>query len=85
MIADKKLRAEYKDFLSHYPQAEEFMQRGTIELDHASLNKGVKQIRSVIKLDKNFHIYIHGDRSKIKHGIDENGEKYYQLFYEDEA
>jgi hypothetical protein len=41
--------------------------------------------KSVLKLDKNFHIYIHGDRNKIEHGVDESGRKFYKIFYEQET
>ena len=41
--------------------------------------------KSVIKLDKNFHIYVHGNRDMIKKGYDEDsGMKFYQLFYNEE-
>ena len=41
--------------------------------------------RDVIKLDKNFHIYVHGDNQYIKKGYDEvTGTHYYQLFFKEE-
>jgi len=44
-----------------------------------------KYFRSVIKLDKNFHLYVHGDRSMIERGVDEDGRKYYKLYYDSES
>ncbi len=41
--------------------------------------------KSVLKLDKNFHIYIHGNRDLIERGMDENGRKYYKIFYTEES
>ncbi|MDA0194185.1 MAG: nucleoid-associated protein [Bacteroidetes bacterium] len=42
--------------------------------------------RSVIKLDKNFHIYVHGSRERIVKGFDENRNMhFYQVFFEDES
>jgi translation initiation factor 2A len=41
--------------------------------------------RRVKELDKNFHIYIHGDRTKIEQGVDENGRKFYKIYYDQEA
>lgn len=41
--------------------------------------------KGVLKLAKNFHIYIHGDRNKIEQGVDEKGRKYYKIYYEQEA
>lgn len=49
------------------------------------VKKKSRYLRSVIKLDKNFHIYIHGKRERVKKGVDpETGLNYYQLFYEQE-
>ena len=41
---------------------------------------------SVLKLDKNFHVYIHGKREYIEKGFDEEkGMHFYQLFFEEES
>lgn len=44
-----------------------------------------KVFKSVIKLDKNFHVYVHGDHKKIVKGEDEDGRKYYKLYYDQES
>lgn len=54
------------------------------EVSQEALKKKERTFKSVLKLDKNFHIYIHGDRSKIEKGVDENGRKFYKVFYEEE-
>ncbi len=36
--------------------------------------------KSVLKLDKNFHNYIHRDRNKIEQAVDEKGRKYYNIY-----
>lgn len=43
-----------------------------------------KVFKSVLKLDKNFHVYIHGNRNMIERGTDGDGRKYYKLYYEEE-
>ncbi|MCO5230555.1 MAG: nucleoid-associated protein [Chitinophagales bacterium] len=55
------------------------------EISNPAVKKQAKDFKSILKLDKNFHIYIHGDRSLIERGIDENGKKYYKLYFKDEA
>ena len=40
--------------------------------------------KSVIKLDKNFHIYVHGSRQLIEQGEDEHG-KFYKLYFNEES
>lgn len=49
-----------------------------------AVKKQARVFKSVLKLDKNFHIYIHGDRNKIEQGVDESGRKYYKIYYEQE-
>ncbi len=53
-------------------------------LSKKAVKKTAKDFKSVLKLDKNFHVYIHGDRTMIERGTDEDGRKYYKLYYEQE-
>jgi len=39
----------------------------------------------VLKLDKNFHIYIHGNKELIERGTDPDGRKYYKIYFEQES
>lgn len=56
----------------------------TISVDAAKQAK--KIFKSVIKLDKNFHIYIHGGRDRVEKGFDhEKGLNYYTLFFDAEG
>lgn len=69
---------------------DDFSKRNDVELpDSFGISDGaVKQqsrsYKSVIKLDKNFHIYVHGDRQLIEQGEDEKG-KYYKVYYNQES
>jgi len=49
-----------------------------------ALKNKSKIFKSVLKLDKNFHVYIHGDRDKIERGQDEYGRKFYKIYYDKE-
>jgi hypothetical protein len=53
-------------------------------ISDGAVKKQARIFKSVIKLDKNFHIYIHGNRNMIEQGVDENGRKYYKIFYQEE-
>lgn len=50
-----------------------------------SVKKQARIFKSVLKLDKNFHVYIHGNRELIERGVDSDGRKYYKIYYENEA
>ncbi len=55
------------------------------EISEDCIKKQAKQFKSVIKLDKNFHLYIHGDSKFIEQGVDETtGLKFYKLLYKEE-
>lgn len=51
----------------------------------AAVKKSNRFFKSVIKLDKNFHVYVHGDRNMIRRGVDDTGRKYYMLFFDEES
>ncbi|MDR0560467.1 MAG: nucleoid-associated protein [Prevotellaceae bacterium] len=55
----------------------------TFEIEPQAVKQQAKILKSVLKLDKNFHIYIHGDRSMIERG-EEAGKKFYKIFYDKE-
>lgn len=52
----------------------------------AAVKKMAASYKSVLKLDKNFHIYIHGKRDYIERGYDEDrGLNYYKIYFEQEG
>lgn len=56
----------------------------TISIDAAKQAK--KIFKSVIKLDKNFHLYIHGGRDRVEKGFDhDKGLNFYKLFFDAEG
>lgn len=50
-----------------------------------SVKKQARIFKSVLKLDKNFHVYIHGNRELIERGVDSDGRKYYKIYYDKES
>lgn len=56
------------------------------EISPNALRGAKRYLRSVLKLDKNFHVYIHGQREYIERGYDEERNlNYYKLFYSEES
>jgi len=71
---------------------EDFAQANPLALEDefAISNSAVKRqsriFKSVLKLDKNFHVYIHGDNQMIERGYDEDKRmNFYKLFFKDES
>lgn len=54
------------------------------DISTPAIKKNARYFKSVIKLDKNFHIYVHGNPELIERGVDENGRKYYKVFFNEE-
>lgn len=55
----------------------------SFDISNSAVKKQTRAFKSVIKLDKNFHIYIHGDNNLIERGEDEKG-KFYKVYFKEE-
>ena len=74
--------AWYKE---EFQQANDMVVPDSFGISDSAIKKQSRNFKSVIKLDKNFHVYVHGDTKRIKKGVDpETGLNYYQLFFEEE-
>jgi hypothetical protein len=55
------------------------------QISESAVKQQSRFMKSVIKLDKNFHIYIHGERQMVEKGYDEVKHlNYYKLFFKEE-
>jgi hypothetical protein len=55
------------------------------EVSQTAVKKNHKYMRSVVKLDKNFHVYIHSKHEFVEKGYDEaRGMKFYKLYFVNE-
>jgi hypothetical protein len=56
------------------------------DISKPSVKKQMRAFKSVIKLDKNFHIYIHGNKDLIEQGYDaKSGKKFYKIYFDQET
>ncbi len=54
-------------------------------ISNQAVKKAQSTYKSVLKLDKNFHIYVHGKREYIEKGYDEEkGLNYYKVYFKEE-
>ncbi len=57
----------------------------SFDISKSAVKSEKKYFKSVLKLDKNFHVYVHGRREYIEKGFDpQKGMNYYKLFFEQE-
>lgn len=74
----------FRKFDAAYREEHDVEVEGNFDISVQAVKKQSRIFKSVLKLDKNFHIYIHGDRALIEQGIDPDGRKFYKIFYQHE-
>jgi len=75
---------KFNQFKSKYQKEYELEIADNFVISENAVKKQTRILKSVIKLDKNFDIYIHGDRNLIEQGHDEKG-KFYKVYYQEES
>ena len=53
-------------------------------ISDVAVKKEAGIFKSVVKLDKNFSIYIHGKREMVEKGVEHDGRKFYKFYYNEE-
>lgn len=75
----------FNNYKEDYKAENEIALEESFDISEQAVKKQSRDFKSVIKLDKNFHIYIHGNRQNIVKGYDEaTGRNFYQIFYNEE-
>jgi hypothetical protein len=86
VIGNPKAIESFKTFKSQYEQEFESPIADTFEISTNAVKKQARVYKSVLKLDKNFHIYIHGDNKLIEKGFDDDkAMNYYKVYFKEEA
>lgn len=84
VFGDSNVINSFRKFDQNFRQENEIELADNFEISAQAVKKQARVFKSVLKLDKNFHIYIHGNRELIEQGIDEKGRKFYKIYYEEE-
>jgi hypothetical protein len=85
VFKDSKMIKSFRKFDESYCNENDIDFEDSFEISTSAVKEGIKSFKSVLKLDKNFHIYIHGDVELIKQGVEKDGRKFYKIYYEREA
>jgi len=73
---------EFKDF---YKENNEVPLPDEFNIEPTAVKKERSRFKHVLKLDKNFHVYIHGPRRYVEKGYDnEKRMNYYKLYFDSE-
>lgn len=84
VFQDQEVIRSFRNFDEGYRRENEVEVADSFEISAQAVKKQARIFKSVIKLDKNFHIYIHGNRQLIEQGVDADGRKYYKIYFEEE-
>lgn len=72
----------FQDFDGKYREKNGIELDDHFEINGQAVKKQAKMFKNVLKLDKNFHVYIHGNRDLIQQGVESDGRKFYKIYFE---
>jgi len=82
---NKEIIKSFQNFDETYRESHDIELGDSFEISAQAVKKQARVFKSVLKLDKNFHIYIHGNRELIEQGVEKDGRKYYKIYFEQEV
>ncbi len=86
VLATPDVVEAFKQFKEFYEDQNNVSLNEEFKISPDIVKKENKNFKSVLKLDKNFHVYVHGNRRFIEKGFDQSkGLHYYKLFFECES
>ncbi len=84
VFAQPEVIDSFNKYKENYEQDRDLEIADSFTISESAVKKQARAFKSVIKLDKNFHIYVHGNRNLIEQGEDEKG-KFYKVYYQEES
>jgi 37-kD nucleoid-associated bacterial protein len=83
---DPSIIKSFRKFGSDYLDKNNIDIADSFEISDSAVKKQARLYKSVLKLDKNFHIYIHGNTDLIEQGYDNRtGKKFYKIYFDQET
>lgn len=84
VIEQPEVIEKFNNYRSHFESESGRQIEDGFDISATAVKQNRKVFKSVIKLDKNFHIYVHGNSNMIERGADEDGRKYYKVYFDEE-
>ncbi len=85
VFQDAGIIKSFRNFDDNYRQENEIELTDNFDISLQAVKKQARVFKSVLKLDKNFHIYIHGNRELIEQGVEKDGRKFYKIYFNEES
>lgn len=84
VLGDESVIESFRDYGRNFGGEQTVIDN--FEISAQAVKRQARVFKSVIKLDKNFHIYVHGNRELIEKGFDDlAGKNFYKLYFEKES
>jgi len=81
----QEVMSSFNNFSERYKQDHDLELMDNFSIVPEVVKRQARVFKNVLKLDKNFHIYIHGQRDLIEKGYDnEKGMSFYKVFFNEE-
>lgn len=85
VIGSPDVIEHFDDFKVDFEETNSIQPIVELEVDNEALKKSKKYVKSIIKLDKNFHIYVHSKPENLEKGYDnEKQMSFYKVYFERE-
>ncbi|WP_432714141.1 nucleoid-associated protein [Pedobacter sp.] len=85
VIANADGIESFKNFKKSYEDEFDTTIADSFDISEAAVKKQSRAFKSIIKLDKNFHIYIHGNKDLIEKGFDDDKSmNFYKVYFKEE-
>lgn len=86
VISNPAVEEEFSKYANDISEDIEYKAPENFTISENAVKDSKKYFRAVIKLDKNFHIYVHSKPEYIERGYDELRKlKFYKLYYDSES
>lgn len=86
VIQEPHIIQSFARFKEEYEERNEFQLGSGFGISDSAVKSQSRIFKSVIKLDRNFHVYVHGNKDFVEKGYDEDrGLNYYKLYYREES
>lgn len=84
VIGNSEIIERFNQYSSSFQKDYDIEITDNFSISDSAVKKQNRLIKKVIKLDKNFDIYIHGNSELLEQGEDKKG-KYYKVYYNNES
>jgi len=84
VFQDENVINSFRIYDNSYREENELEESSNFNISDQAVKKQARSFKSVLKLDKNFHVYIHGNKNLIEKGVENDGRKFYKIYYENE-